>query len=75
LTAGGNDKSVVNEIVEPLRALQHQRTTLDAHSGGERARALRTTLLKQHRTRRKHVEDLIVQLVAALKRLKELEGC
>lgn len=74
LSVCGVDAQVAAGIVEPLRTVQALRTKLDAHSGGEEAKALRAKLLKEFRTPKAHVARLCAMLDEALKQLEALRS-
>ncbi|MBU0593839.1 MAG: hypothetical protein KKH74_08905 [Gammaproteobacteria bacterium] len=72
MKVSGVADEVITEIVQPLRDLQNLRTKLGAHSGGAEAGGLRTSLLRQHKSPRGHIEHLCSQLVYSLQTLREL---
>jgi hypothetical protein len=74
LKASGFAEEVIAEVIEPLRDLQMLRTKLDAHAGGAEASALRTKLLREHKSPRGHIEHLCGQLVHSLGILRQLDS-
>jgi hypothetical protein len=71
-TSGTSDE-IIDEVIAPLRAVQHLRTKLVAHSGGCEANAIRADLLRKHKTPRLHIEHLCGQLVRSLQVLSSLD--
>jgi len=73
LKVSGTDDSVIAEVIQPLLDLQAQRMKLSgAHSGGDEAKTLRATLLREHKSPRGHVEHLCGQLLRSLQTLRDL---
>jgi hypothetical protein len=71
-TSGTSDE-IIDEVIAPLRTVQHLRTKLVAHSGGCEANAIRADLLRKHKTPRLHIEHLCGQLVRSLQVLSSLD--
>jgi hypothetical protein len=74
MKAGGVGDEVIADVIQPLRDLQQLRTKLDAHSGGAEANVLRTSLLRQHKSPRGHIEHICAQLAYSLGMLNKLFG-
>jgi len=72
MEASDTSDEVISSIIQPLRDLQRLRTKLGAHSGGTEANSLRSTLLKQHKSPRGHIEYICGQLVQSLQALDEI---
>lgn len=72
MKASGAADDVITEVIQPMRDLQDLRTKLNAHSGGVEANSLQVSLLRQHKSPRRHIEHLCGQLVYSLQTLTEL---
>lgn len=70
LTAEG-DKGLAREVTKPFRDLQELRNKLYAHDSGSKKPVLYESLLREHGTPRKHVEDLCERLRIYLELLME----
>lgn len=70
----GADDGVINEVIQPLVALQALRTKLSAHSGGGEAKKLRVTLIKAHKSPRGHIEHICTQLGRSLEVLRDVRN-
>jgi hypothetical protein len=71
LKVSGVDETAIPEVIQPFLDLQSLRTKLGAHSGGEEAKKLRASLLRDHKSPRGHFDHLCERLVHSLRILKE----
>ena len=69
--ASGANREEAREVTEPFRELQCLRNKLVAHDGGSKAPKLDASLIRKHKSRRGHVEDLCRRLVSSLEQLEE----
>jgi hypothetical protein len=75
MKGSGIDEEVIGATIEPLRELQHLRSSLGgAHSGGSEANAIRAGLLQKFGSPRDHIFHLAGKLVESLQKLRELNG-
>ncbi len=63
---------VINEATNPLLELNNLRVKLAAHSSGEEAQAIKSSLLSKHKTPHKHIEAISFDLLTSLKIIEAL---